>query len=84
MDTDRYRIYLNKETGLLLFWSSRSYAFEGTYPEILKEFKKVQRHNHILGWWSGLGPLKVMKFSKANKAGLKDIQDDRRAEGLPV
>lgn len=81
---ERYYIYLTKETGLLIFWSTNSYKFEGTYEEVLKEFKKVQRHNHLLGWWSGLGPLKVLKYNKTNKAGLQSIQSERRAAGLPV
>lgn len=81
---DRYNIGLTKETGLLIYFSTKTYIFEGTYEEVLKEFKKVQRHNHILGWWSGLGPLKVLKYNKTNKAGLDAIQADRRADGLPV
>lgn len=81
---DKYYIKLNKETGLLIFWSTRQYTFEGTYEQVLKEFNKVQRHNHIWGWWSGLGPLKVRKWSKANKNSIKIIQDIRRKEGLAI
>lgn len=79
-----YKIGLNKETGVLIAFFSKSYWFEGTYEEVVKEFKKVQRHNHIFGWWSGLGPFKVAKFSKANKKSLAEIQEIRRQQGLPV
>jgi len=83
-DNEKYYLYLTKETGLLLIWFTKNYRFEGTYEQCLKEFKKVQRHNHIWGWWSGLGPFKVMKYSKGNKAGIESIQAERKAAGLSV
>lgn len=83
-DTTRYEIYLNTATGLIFYWSRKSYRFEGTYQEVLKEFNKVQRHNKIFGWWSGLGPFVTMKCLNANKESLKEVKEARTALGLQV
>ncbi len=84
MDNEQYVIRLGKCTGLVFYASYRYYEKQGTYEELLNEYKKAQRHNKLFGWWFGLSPFVNTRYIKENKKSISDLQEIRRQQGLPT
>jgi len=46
-----YRLVLTEVTSMLLVTHRRSRVFGGTLEELDATYRRVRRHNLLLGWW---------------------------------
>lgn len=52
-----FQIRLTKHTGMLIMFSTRSYAITGTLEQCEAAYRDAQTHNLAAGWWSFLSIL---------------------------
>jgi len=79
--TGDYRLVLTEVTSVLLVTYRRSRVFGGTLDELEAAYRRVRRHNLLLGWWGvpfGLiwTPLNLWRNRRRREA-LRDLTGGR-------